>query len=398
MDILAFMSLQNYRGFSRDAWLLVVYSFISWLGGNVAWFIFPFYLKSLGYNYGGIGVIFSISTLSQASVFLFSGPFGARLGYKRTVILGISLIFLGRLLQVLYPTMTLLVAGGVLIGVGMAFENPSYMALLSGEVTDEKRHYLFSLSSALGTIGSAVGLILAGFLQRYLTYREVFSLVLFIIPVRFILVLFVRSVLASSEKSLKLNRKLLLKIGRFALPSALIGLGAGVAIPYVGLWFNQRFGASLENIGWLFALQQFIMGLGTFLLPLIADRLGSVKTIVLFNGSASLLIAAMPFSPAFYIAALIYTVRTILMNIVNPIWNSFMMGFFEKEERSTAMALNNLSWTATFGVGQYVGGRLFDVSLTWPFIITAVLYAISMLSFWIFFAGRETKGYKTSRT
>ena len=396
MNILTFMSLQNYRGFGRDAWLLVAYSFVSWLGGNIAWFILPFYLKSMGYDYTAIGTVFSLSTLAQASVLLFSGPLGAKLGYKRTVLLGVSLLFVGRLLQVLYPSLLILSIGGIILGVGMALENPSYMALLSAEVGDERRHYLFSLSSAMGTIGSALGLILAGFLPRYMTYRMVFSLVLLFIPLRFVIVAFVKSVLADSTKPLRVNRGLLVRIGRFALPGAMIGLGAGVTIPYVGLWFNQRFGTSLENIGWLFALQQFIMGLGTFLLPLIADRLGSVKTIVSFNGSASLLIAAMPFSPTFYIAALIYTVRTILMNIVNPIWNSFMMGFFKKEERSTAMALNNLSWTATFGIGQYLGGRLFDVSLTWPFLITALLYALSMLLFWGFF--REgTKGYKPSR-
>ncbi len=384
------MSLQNYRGFGRDAWLLVAYSFVSWLGGNIAWFIFPFYLKSLGYSYSGIGTVFSLSTLAQASVLLFSGPLGARLGYRRTVLLGVSLIFLGRLVQVLYPQLVFLALGGVLLGIGMAFEGPSFMALLSGEVDERRRHYLFSLSSAVGTIGSAVGLILAGFLPRYLTYREVFALVLLIIPARLLLVALVKSVLADSEKLLRIDRGLIVRIGRFALPSVLIGLGAGIAIPYVGLWFNQRFGTSLESIGWLFAVQQFIMGLGTFLLPAIADRVGSVKTIVSFNGSASLLIAAMPFSPTFWIAALVYTVRTILMNIVNPIWNSFMMGFFEKEERSTAMALNSLSWTATFGLGQYLGGRLFDVSLTWPFLITAVLYSLSMAVFWAFF--REEKG------
>lgn len=389
------MSLQNYRGFSRDAWILVVYSFISWLGGNIAWFIFPFYMKSLGFNYSDMGIVFSLSTIAQASVLLFSGPLSSRMGYKRAVILGVSLIFAGRLVQVLYPTLLLLTAGGVLVGIGMAFEGPSYMALLSGEVGDEKRHYLFSLSSALGTIGSAFGLVLAGFLPRYLSYREVFALVLLIIPLRLLLASLVRSVLSREERRLELRRDLLSRIAKFAFPSALIGLGAGVTIPYVGLWFNQTFGTSLENIGWLFALQQFIMGLGTFILPMIADRIGSVKTIVSFNGSASFLIAAMPFSPTFLIAAFIYTVRTILMNIVNPIWSSFMMGFFRKEERSTVMAFNNLSWTATFGLGQYIGGRLFDVSLTWPFIITAVLYAASMVFFWLFFAGAETKGYKT---
>lgn len=388
------MSLQNYRGFTRDAWLLVVYSFISWLGDNMAWFIFPFYLKSLGFDYTGIGIVFSLSTLAQASVLLFSGPLGTRMGYKRAVLLGISLMLLGRFVQVMYPSIVMLALGGVLIGMGIAFESPSYMALLSGEVSDEKRHYLFSLSSATGTIGSAVGFLLAGFLPGYLSYREVFALALIILPIRFVLVLFVKSVLANTDRRLNVNRKLLLRIGRFALPSALIGLGAGVTIPYMGLYFNQRFGTSLESIGWLFALQQFIMGLGMFVLPMIADRLGSVRTIVSFNGSASFLIAAMPFSPTFIVAAIIYIIRTILMNIVDPIWNAFMMGFFSKEERSTVMALNNLAWTVTYGIGQYIGGRLFDVSLTWPFLITASLYAFSMVVFWNFFSGTETKGYE----
>ncbi|HDZ36331.1 MAG TPA: MFS transporter [Thermococcus sp.] len=388
------MSLQNYRGFTRDAWLLVVYSFISWLGDNMAWFIFPFYLKSLGFDYTGIGIVFSLSTLAQASVLFFSGPLGTRMGYKRAVLLGISLMLLGRFVQVMYPSIVMLALGGVLIGMGIAFESPSYMALLSGEVSDEKRHYLFSLSSATGTIGSAVGFLLAGFLPGYLSYREVFALALIILPIRFVLVLFVKSVLANTDRRLNVNRKLLLRIGRFALPSALIGLGAGVTIPYMGLYFNQRFGTSLESIGWLFALQQFIMGLGMFVLPMIADRLGSVRTIVSFNGSASFLIAAMPFSPTFIVAAIIYIIRTILMNIVDPIWNAFMMGFFSKEERSTVMALNNLAWTVTYGIGQYIGGRLFDVSLTWPFLITASLYALSMVVFWNFFSGTETKGYE----
>ena len=162
----------------------------------------------------------------------------------------------------------------------------------------------------------------------------------------------------------------------------------------MGLYSNQRFGTSLESIDWLFALQQFIMGLGMFVLPTIADRLGSVRTIVSFNGSASFLIAAMPFCPTFIVAAIVYILRTTLMNIVNPIWNSFMMGFFSKEERSMVMALNNLARTATFGIGQYLGDRLFDISLTWPFPITASLYGLSMVVFWNFFEGEKTKGYK----
>ncbi|WP_394296062.1 hypothetical protein [Thermococcus sp. PK] len=77
------------------------------------------------------------------------------------------------------------------------------------------------------------------------------------------------------------------------------------------------------------------------------------------------------------------------MNIVNPIWDSFMMRFFTKEERATAVALRNFSWTTTFGIGQLIGGKIFDLSLVMPFFITGILYGFSMIAFWILFSKEE---------
>jgi len=36
-----------------------------------------------------------------------------------------------------------------------------------------------------------------------------------------------------------------------------------------------------------------------------------------------------------------------------------------------------------------MGGRIFDISLTWPFLITGALYGLSMFSFWVLFAKEE---------
>lgn len=387
------MSIQNYRGFSRDAKLVIVYSFMGWLGGNIAWFILPFYYSSLGMNFSKIGVLFSISTIFQASLLLASGQISVKLGYRRTILVAVGLFFIGRLLQVFVPQFWAFALASAIFGIGMALEGPALMSLLSEEVTEEKRHYLFSLNAALGTIGAALGMYLGGLLPKLLDgsnpYKMTLLFVALLIPIQGIFIFLVSPVLGREEKRLKLERELMIKILKFSIPSALIGLGAGVTIPYMGLWFNKRFGTSLESIGGLFALQQFIMGIGTFTLPMIADKFGSVKTIVSFNGSATALILMMPFSPTFPVAAFIYTIRTIFMNIVNPIWDAFMMRFFTKEERATALALRNLSWTATFGIGQLIGGRIFDISLTMPFFITGGLYALSMVTFWVLFAKED---------
>lgn len=385
----ASMSLQSYRGFSRDAKLLVLYSFIGWLGGNISWFILPFYYKSLEMDFTKIGVLFSLTTIVEALLLLLSGHISVRVGYRRTILTALVAFLGARLLQVFMPFFWSLALASALLGAGMALEMPAFMTLLSGEVHDEKRHYLFSLNSALGTFGAAFGMLLGGFLPRFLDGGNPYQMTLLVatlfLPLQFVTVLLVSPLLEREEKKLLLDRPLLMKIFKFSLPSALIGLGAGVTIPYMGLYFNLRFGTSLESIGGLFALQQFIMGFGTFLLPMIADRMGRVKTIVSFNGAATALIACLPFMPTFLIAALIYTIRSILMNIVNPIWDAFMMRFFDREERATAVALRNFSWTSTFGIGQYLGGIIFDRSLAIPFFITGFLYGLSMFSFWLFF-------------
>ncbi|ASJ02375.1 MFS transporter permease [Thermococcus profundus] len=387
------MPLSRYAGFSRDAYLVVLYSFFGWLGGNIAWFIVPFYFKSLGMDYTNMGVLFSLSTIAQAVLLLFTGPLSVKIGYKRSIILALTFFASGRLIQVFLPEFLFLAIASVLLGVGMALEGPALMSLLSEEARDENRHYLFSLNSAMGTFGAAFGTFLGGFLPGVLDgenpYRDTLMVSVGFIFLQLAVISLVHPILDRKGRQIKFERETVIKILKFSLPSALIGLGAGVTIPYMGLWFNRKFGTSLESIGGLFAIQQFIMGLGTFLLPALADKLGSVKTIVGFNGSATVLIAGMPFLPTFPLAALVYIVRTILMNIVNPIWDAFMMRFFSTEERSTALALRNLSWTATFGIGQYVGGLIFDRSLTIPFLVTGILYGASMVSFWRLFSREE---------
>ncbi len=394
------MPLSSYLGFKRDAYLLVAYSFFGWLGGNIAWFVLPFYFKSLGMDYSEIGTIFSISTLTQAVLLLFAGSITVKLRYRRSLLLALLLFLIARGLQVTSTRFEVLSVASALLGFGMALEGPALMSILSDEASDENRHYLFSLNSAMGTFGAGFGMLLGGVLPGVLKgdpYRATLLIAFFFIPLQIFLVFLVSPVAGGEAEGIGFSRGLALRIGKFSLPSALIGLGAGIIIPYMGLWFNRRFGAALSSIGGLFALQQFMMGFGTFILPAIADRLGSVRTIVAFNGSASGLIAGMPFLPSFQLSAVVYIIRTILMNIVNPIWDAFMMLFFPGGERPAALAIRNLSWTLTFGIGQYIGGYVFDRSLTVPFLLTGALYGLSMATFWLLFAGEEPERGETTK-
>jgi len=202
------MPLPSYLGFKRDAYLLVAYSFLGWLGGNIAWFILPFYFKSLGMSYSEIGTIFSISTLTQAALLLFAGPITVKLRYRRSLLLALLLFLTGRGLQVTYTRFEAFAVASTLFGFGMALEGPALMSILSEEASDEDRHYLFSLNSAMGTFGAGFGMLLGGVLLGMFEgnpYRAVLLVAFFFIPLQMFLVFLVSPVAGGEVREIRFS-------------------------------------------------------------------------------------------------------------------------------------------------------------------------------------------------
>lgn len=139
------------------------------------------------------------------------------------------------MIQVFLPEFHFLVVASVLLGVGMALEGPALMSLLSEEASDENRHYLFSLNSAMGTFGAAFGTLLGGFLPGVLDgenpYRDTLMVSVSFIFLQLAVISLVHPILDRKGREIKFERETVIKILKFSLPSALIGLGAGVTIP-----------------------------------------------------------------------------------------------------------------------------------------------------------------------
>jgi len=275
----------------------------------------------------------------------------------------------------------------------MGLRQPNFSALLSEEVEEEQRHHAFSISFGLGTIFNALGVLIAGFapdflitlgLTERLAYRIVISLALIQFALVIPALLIIHDVPVKNPK-INWNRELVVKILKFSLPSALIGFGAGITIPYMSLYFKLRFGQTLAAISGIFFFQQLAMGLGSFGLPKLVQKIGPVKVITSFQSIAAFLFAVFPSIETFLLAAALYILRSILMNIVWPINDSFMMGFFSTEEKATAAGIMRAFSTFMRGGGNYVGGLLFGISLSYPFYATAFLYVVATVIFYAFF-------------
>ncbi|ASJ15871.1 MFS transporter permease [Thermococcus chitonophagus] len=346
----------------------------------MAWFVQPFYFQSLGYSYEDLGVIFSVIFVTQAFALIFTGPFTAKFGYRRSIFLAVLFFMITRAIHVLFPIYPLLIFASVSFGIGMALEYPALMSLLSESVEEERRNYIFSLNWGLATVGGGLGTLFGGYLSSLLGYRITLAIASLFVPLQGMIMVLVTPVRERVEEDIHLECLILVKIAKLSIPIAVIGVAGGITMNYMGPWFRDYFGINVEKIGWIFTFFMIFTGLGTLLSPYLAEKFSNywiILTFTLLSGFSTFLLPL----DGLFLAIALHTLRMLLINMETPIWDSLYVSYFAENNRSTALALKSFAWTVSYGVSQYIGGWLFNKSLTWPFYVSGVIYMLSALLF-----------------
>jgi MFS family permease len=297
--------------------------------------------------------------------------------------------------------------GASIWGLGHAAHMPSFMGFLSEKVEEHRRKFLFGFQMFGSMIASASAVLVAGMLPDFLsssynwTLRESYGVIFFISMWFCILQLF-PLMLTREERSVSSSVKtepektLLPPVPRRTLlllctPMALLGLGAGLVIPFFQVYFRWRFDTSIQDIGILFSLTQFLWAGAYLLMPNIAERKGSVRAITTVHTGAIVALVAIPISPNFYFVSIAYITRMVLMNSTWPIFQSYSLSQVPREHRSLTLSATNFSFNVMKAITPLVGGYLFARSLELPFFITAVLYTIATITFYLFFRKRDDR-------
>jgi predicted MFS family arabinose efflux permease len=169
-------------------------------------------------------------------------------------------------------------------------------------------------------------------------------------------------------------------------------MGAGLVIPFLNLYFRDRFLLSAKTIGIFFALLQFFMLAGILIGPLLSKKIGMIKTIVSTQLSSTPFMLVLAFTYNLPLAVGCFLFRGTLMNMGQPISTNFAMEKVKEKEQALANALLMLSWTASWAASANLGGRLIKAySFTPPLLITVGLYIISSVLYYLFFSSEEDK-------
>jgi MFS family permease len=182
---------------------------------------------------------------------------------------------------------------------------------------------------------------------------------------------------------------------RLLLPSLIISIGAGLFMPFMNVFFRVVHQQSDQVIGTLFAWGSLAMGVGLLIAPPIADRIGKIKLVVATQGLAIPFMMVLGFAPTFWMSAAAYYVRLTLMNMSNPIYQTFVMEQVGASARATVASLVSMVWSFGRALSPTISGAVqVKYGFGPPFAAAIALYAVAVFSYWVFFlrGGERVRG------
>jgi hypothetical protein len=176
-------------------------------------------------------------------------------------------------------------------------------ALLAEKCQPENRNQIFAVNSCVGSIMGALGALASG-LPQFLQEERGWSAVksykpLFILTIFFSVVLwFIYRSISEQPQLRNAERRISRTTGTFVTKMSLLAVvdnfGAGMAGSLVSYWFFLRFGVELKSLGVIFFASYILAALSFLSAPLIARRLGVVRTMAFSHGAASLIYRSYP--------------------------------------------------------------------------------------------------------
>jgi predicted MFS family arabinose efflux permease len=393
---------EQVRGAGRNARLFLYGVFLVGLGQSIFMLLFNLYLRAVGLSDSAIGQVLSKASLGAAVAaipvaFLFRA-FPARL--VLTIAGGAAAVAL--LLQGTLVAPEMLLTAAFCSGMVLTTFRLSIAPVVMRETKEEDRPFLFSASFAVLFLAAVVGSALGGLLPHLfglLTADEGLALRWSLWVGCGVTLLSALPFYAMKEgpssgpppptpwgqlvELIDMDWGLLF---RLCLPAALIGLGAGLIIPFMNLYFRDRFALSAGEIGLLFMLLQGFMILGNLFGPAVSRGVGLVRGVVLTQLASVPFMLLLALSGSLPIVLGAFFLRGALMNMNQPLTSHFAMEVVPRRAHAITNSLLSLAWFLSWSVSADIGGAMIGRrGYTEPLLLAAGLYVVASILYYAFF-------------
>ncbi|WP_246042297.1 MFS transporter [Cohnella pontilimi] len=403
---------QQLQQYSRNIRLFFVFNLVFNTGFGMFMLVYNLYVRALGYEQTMVGDLVAMTAIASAIILIPAGILNDRFGSKPVVTFGLFAMVLALTARSLFEARHGMIVTAFLGGMSQALVSSTVLPFMANNSTPAQRVHLFSFNMALVMFASVIGNVLGGSFSDIFHYSfgvpEVASLRLTLLIGVGIAALGLFPVLMYSPVGARVrrdgapfrlreaarNHKMSLQvIVLFALLSLLSSSAGGMIVPYLNVYFEDRFHVSNTMIGIVVSLGQGATALAYLFGPAIARRFGEAKAVVLLQLSSIPFMLLTAYTMNFYLASAGYLLRQALMNAANPFYNTIKMKYVEPSMRglasSSGEAMFNLGWFLAAPVSTGLVARYGPYyGYAYAFTVTAVVYTLISILFHIFF-GKE---------
>lgn len=435
----------SFRSFQRNARLYLISAALSGVTTGILYVLYSLYLNSLGYGTDLYGLILFTGTLGAGLAIFPAGLCVDRVNGKTIIIVASLAISLAGMGQILFRTPELLLASAFLAGVCGAFVLVVNAPYLTAHSVPEERPFLFSFATFVVLASTVLGEMLAGLIPLWLqsipwlmqplapdfawmlpaeTEARSYQLALVfagLIAAPSFIPLFLlddnvpvgRGRQNTGERVVRLPsiHHVSAKVGSWLregqlrvflaspfcgllLVFALYGLGAGLFLPYLNLFFVSHLKASPALYGFVSGSANLAHALTTLLTPWLALRFGRVTVIAMTRLLGMPVILLMGWTGSLPLAAMLLPVRQSLMNMANGLLDVFSMEVVPAHQRGLANSAFQASYQVVWACSVLIGGFAIE-RLGYPAVFTGavVCYSVAVVIFWTRFRRDQDRAH-----
>jgi len=265
------------------------------------------------------GSLFSVMMMVAAVTSGIAGTLADKIGRKRVLITGLTLLALGFSLAGISGQRTLFFGFLALTGIGYGFTPPSLYAIMS-DLLPARRGLGASLVSVSYGIGGAVGAVLASLVTAAIGWRAAFVTVGGIAAADMLLQHYwIRNVptIRTASRGGSFKGALTLQIFTLALAECVGGSVFWSSAAWTPTLLRTAKSLSLEQTGWIMGVLSIANMIGSFSLGYLSDKFGRKRVITLsaFPAAIAALIVFYWFDSPFRIALGIFAFGTLKASV-----------------------------------------------------------------------------------